>query len=229
MLKFILKRVQQNLVSLFSIGVLFYFVAGTLAVRGFWIYTATVIVYQIASLLIILPRYPSYAELARVRKKPRSDSKEWDRRLIRILMVATFLQYILAAVDIGRIHFSILPLWTTPIGILLYSSGTALNQWAMIHNPHFEREVRIQADRDHRVIAVGPYQYVRHPGYLGSVLGFFSYPLLFGSGLAFIGTSLCIAGKIVRTYREDQALNEELEGYQAYTLAVPHRLIPLVW
>jgi protein-S-isoprenylcysteine O-methyltransferase Ste14 len=229
MLKFILQRVQQNVLSLFSTGVLFFFVAGTLSIRGFWIYIATVIVYQIISLLIIVPRYPAYIELAHVRKVHRMDSKSWDRRLIRILMIATFLLYILAAVDLGRIHLIILPLWTAPIGILLYISGSALNQWAMIHNPHFESAVRIQTDRDHQVIALGPYRHIRHPGYLGSVLGYISYPLILGSGLAFIGSLICIAGMIVRTDLEDRALSEELNAYRVYTSSVPHRLIPHIW
>jgi hypothetical protein len=125
MLKFITQRVQQNFLSLFSIGVLFFAFAGTLKVRGFWIYAATVLVYQIVSLSIIVPRFPAYVELARLRKIQRVDAKKWDRWMIYILMAATFSIYILAAVDLGRIHLSPLPLWIAPLGILLYAAGTA--------------------------------------------------------------------------------------------------------
>ena len=158
-----------------------------------------------------------------------TDVKKWDRRIVRILMLVIYLTFALAAVDLGRISLSSLPLWFAPVGSLFYAAGSALNQWAMIHNPHFEREVRIQTDRDHQVIAAGPYRYVRHPGYLGSVLGFVSYPMILGSGLAFIGSFLCIAGMIMRTYLEDHVLREELEGYRAYTSTVAYRLIPRIW
>ena len=62
MLKFILQRVQQNVLSLSATGVLFFAFAGTLKIWGFWIYAAVVLTYQIVSLLIIVPRYPSYPE-----------------------------------------------------------------------------------------------------------------------------------------------------------------------
>jgi protein-S-isoprenylcysteine O-methyltransferase Ste14 len=151
--------------------------------------------------------------------------REWMRRS----GIATFSIYALAAVDLGRLHLSPFPLWVAPIGILLYAAGTALNQWAMIHNPHFEREVRIQTDRAHQVIAAGPYRYVRHPGYLGSLLGFISFPFILGSTLAFIGVIFSITGTLVRTHLEDRTLQEELDGYRAYADAVSHRLLPFIW
>ncbi len=229
MSKFIGQRVRQNALSLSSLGVLFFVVAGTLKILGFWIYAGTVLIYQIVSLLILVPRYPAYVELARVRKVQRTDAKKWDKLIIRILLVTAFLMYGLAAFDLGRAHLGILPLWIAPLGILFYAAGSALNQWAMIYNPHFEKEVRIQSDRAHQVITAGPYRIVRHPGYFGSLLGYISFPIILGSALAFIGTTLCIGGTIVRTYLEDQTLCRELDGYRAYTQTVPHRLIPFVW
>ena len=75
----------------------------------------------------------------------------------------------------------------------------------------------------------GPYRYVRHPGYLGSVVGFVSFPLIVGSGIALLGSVLCIAGMIVRTYLEDRTLRQELPGYVEYAQIVRYRLIPYVW
>ncbi len=229
LLKFIGRRVRVNLLSLFSLGVLFFVVAGTLQVIGFWLYAGTVLAYQIVSLLIIVPRYPAYVELARIRKIHRTDVKNWDGLIIRVLLVATSLMYGLAALDLGRVHLGILPLWIFPLGILFYTAGSALNQWAMIHNPHFEKEVRIQTDRAHKVIAAGPYRIVRHPGYLGSLLGYISFPLILGSALAFFGVIFCIGGTVARTYFEDRTLCRELDGYRAYARMVPYRLIPFIW
>ncbi len=229
MLKFIYQRVQQNILSLVPVGVLFFAFAGTLKIWGFWIYAATVLTYQILSLLIIVPRFPAYVELAHLRKVQRGDAKKWDRHIVRLLMVATLLIYVLAAVDLGRLYYCLLPLWMAPIGILLYAAGSALNQWAMIHNPHFEKEVRIQVDRNHQVIAAGPYRHIRHPGYLGSLLGFVSFPFILGSAFAFIGVIFAIAGTVVRTHLEDRTLDKELVGYYQYRESVPYRLIPFVW
>ncbi len=229
MLKFIFQRVQQNVLSLFSVGALFFVIAGTIKNIGFWIYAGTVLMYQIVSLLILVPKYPAYTELARIRKIQRTDAKNWDKRIIRILLMTTFLMYALAALDLGRVRLGILPLWLAAPGILCYTAGSALNQWAMIHNPHFEKEVRIQTDRAHQVIAAGPYRFVRHPGYLGSLLGYLCFPLILGSALAFIGAILCMTGTVVRANLEDRTLRQELDGYQAYAHEVRYRLIPFIW
>ena len=212
MLKFILERVVQNILSISALGVLFFAISGTLAVLGFWIYIATVLGYQVVSLLLIVPRYPEYIELAQVRKVRRDDVKKWDQVVVLGMMGASFLMYGLAALDVSRVHISRLPLRLALAGILIYIAGSALNQWAMVHNPHFEKGVRIQDDRGHQVVASGPYRYVRHPGYLGSMLGLVSFPLIVGSAIALVGSVLCIGGMVVRTSLEDRTLTEELAG-----------------
>ncbi len=229
MLKFIGGRIVQNVAALAALGALFFILAGTISVRGFWVYVATVLGYQLISLLIIVPKHPEYVELANVRKTEHTDAKKWDRVVILAVLGATYVMYALAAFDVGRLHLSTLPMPLIVVGILAYVVGSALNQWAMLHNPHFEREVRIQTDRNHAVMTSGPYRYVRHPGYLGSVVGFVSFPLVVGSGIALLGSVLCIAGMIVRTNLEDRTLRQELAGYAEYAQTVRYRLLPYVW
>jgi protein-S-isoprenylcysteine O-methyltransferase Ste14 len=99
----------------------------------------------------------------------------------------------------------------------------------MVHNRFFERNVRIQTDRGQQVVTTGPYRYVRHPGYLGSVVFFLSFPMMAGSGIAWVGSILCALGMICRTSLEDQALRAELSGYEEYCRTVRFRLIPGIW
>lgn len=54
-LKFVGGRIVQNISAL---AALFFILVGTIRVWGFWAYVATVLGYQIISLLIILPKYP---------------------------------------------------------------------------------------------------------------------------------------------------------------------------
>ncbi len=229
MIKFILDRVLHNILALSALGVLFFTVSGSAGIPGFWIYIATVLVYQAVSLLIIVPRYPSYVELAHVRKTVRAGVKKWDKVLVSVVMAATLLMYALAALDVGRVHASQLPWGFAVVGVLLYVIGSALNQWAMVQNPHFETGVRIQSDRSQQVITSGPYQYVRHPGYLGSLLGLACFPLIVGSGLALLASVICIGGMMARTFLEDKLLNKELAGYMEYARIVRYRLVPYVW
>ena len=99
----------------------------------------------------------------------------------------------------------------------------------MLANKYFEGTVRIQADRNQRVIDKGPYQYIRHPGNLGMILTAFVPPLIIGSGYALILSFFLAIIIIIRTNKEDQLLQVELEGYIDYCERVKYRLIPLIW
>jgi protein-S-isoprenylcysteine O-methyltransferase Ste14 len=226
---FFVRRVANNFLLFGTLGWLLYVVAGTFFVRGFWIFAITALAYQIISLSILVSRYPEYMELAEIRKKNVENAKPWDRTLVMVLMVATLLMYILAGLDIGRWHASELPLALAIPGVLVYILSCALNQWAMVHNRFFERNVRIQTDRDQKVATTGPYRYVRHPGYLGSILFFLSFPMMVGSGIAWLGSALCVLGMVGRTFLEDRTLQAELTGYEGYCQTVQYRLIPRIW
>jgi protein-S-isoprenylcysteine O-methyltransferase Ste14 len=186
-------------------------------------------VYQVVSLLVIVPRYPAYLDLDEVRRRRHANVKGWDTVVVWALAGSTFLMYVLAALDLGRLHVGQLSPWFAVPGVVLYIVGSTLNQWAMVHNPHFERCVRIQEERGHRVARTGPYRYVRHPGYLGSALFYLAFPLIAGSALALCGGLMGIIGVLVRTALEDRTLREELSGYARYAQEVRHRLLPYVW
>jgi len=99
------------------------------------------------------------------------------------------------------------------VGLVFIVVSTVLLNWAMIVNPHFEPTVRIQEDRDHKVITSGPYNIVRHPGYLAGILFAISIPLMIGSVFAFIPVGIYVFLIMIRTWLEDKTLQEELEGY----------------
>jgi len=229
MAQFILKRVAQNILSLTALVVLFAVVAGTPLVGGLWLYAMTVIVYQVISLLLIVPKHPAYMELAVRRQLKRENAKAWDKVLVWLLSICSLLMYIVAALDLGRLQWGLLTWQFALLGITLYALGSGFNQWAMLHNPNFERLVRIQGESEHHVAATGPYQYLRHPGYLGSVLFYVGFPLIVGSGLSFLPSIVCIGTLMVRTYLEDRTLIEELDGYRDYTENVRYRLLPHLW
>lgn len=227
--KFILEKGMKSTGALASLGLLLFTLAGKVNILGFWIYIAIAILYQAISLLIIVPKYPAYIVLDEARKVRHTDVKAWDKVVLWALAGSTFLMYGLAALDLGHLHVGQLSVWFAIPGVLLYIIGSMLNQWAMVHNPHFERGVRIQHEREHRVARTGPYSYVRHPGYLGSVLFYVAFPLISGSALALCGGTLGIIGILVRTSLEDRTLREELAGYAEYAQEVGYRLIPYVW
>ena len=78
-------------------------------------------------------------------------------------------------------------------------------------------------------ITTGPYQYVRHPGYIGMILSAFATALMLGSLWALIPAGLLTMLVVVRTTLEDRTLQNELDGYNEYAQRVRYRLLPGIW
>ena len=136
---------------------------------------------------------------------------------------------VVAGMDAGRYAWSPLPGWTAWPGIALFVAGSAVTTWAMALNRHAEGTVRIQSDREHAVITDGPYRFVRHPIYVGTIAGLPAVALVLGSAWALVPMALVIVLFVWRTALEDRALRQELAGYEDYVRMTPFRLVPGVW
>jgi protein-S-isoprenylcysteine O-methyltransferase Ste14 len=155
-------------------------------------------------------------------------TKRWDRILLCFLVPAVYAVFLVSALDYGR-HWWPVPWWVCGIGYVLLLVGVGILTWAQAVNRFFERTVRIQTDRGHKVIDTGPYAIVRHPGYVGFMLFFVGSALCLGSLWALIPAGLASALLLPRTRWEDQTLQAELPGYQEYAQRVRYKLIPGVW
>ncbi len=89
--------------------------------------------------------------------------------------------------------------------------------------------MKIQTEREHRVIDSGPYAYVRHPMYAGVLLITAGAPLLLGSWWGLLAGALFVFLIGVRAVLEERTLKAELEGYAAYAAKVRYRLVPYLW
>ena len=79
------------------------------------------------------------------------------------------------------------------------------------------------------MVREGPYRYVRHPGYAGTVVAAVALPIVLGSLWALIPATVGAGGFVVRTLFEDRTLVEQLSGYREYAGQVRYRLIPGIW
>jgi protein-S-isoprenylcysteine O-methyltransferase Ste14 len=134
-----------------------------------------------------------------------------------------------AGLDVVRFGGSSLPAHLFFVGAVVLCLGEAFGTWAMLENAHFERFVRIQEERGHRVVTGGPYRIVRHPGYLAAIGGCLATPAMLGSAWMYVPTGLLAALIVVRTNLEDRFLRRELAGYEEYALGTRFRLVPGVW
>ena len=192
-----------------------------------WAYFATAFVHYVVSTIVQFKLNPEL--LVQRLKMKRERSKLWDEILMRISnLIVIILIPALAGLDY-RYGWSYLDGYFVLVGLVFVAASTVLLNWAMVVNPHFEPAVRIQKERDHKVITSGPYNFVRHPGYLAGILFAISIPLLIGSAFTFIAVGIYVILMMLRTWLEDQTLQKELEGYSAYICKVKHRLFPGVW
>jgi len=203
--------------------------AGTLNWAWGWGYYGIQVLSTIAGRALVLRRHPELlAERASYRT--RTDAKAWDRVLMRIVaLYGPLVSWIVAGLNF---RWNWTPLVPTPlrwIALVVVLSGVVLANWALVVNRFFSAVVRIQDDRGHRVVADGPYRFLRHPGYAGGLCVWLTLPLVLGSLWAYIPALLTACTLVVRTILEDRTLIEELPGYAEYTRRTRYRLLPGVW
>ncbi len=192
-----------------------------------WIYFGIFFIDTIVSIVISIKLIPG---LLNERGKIQEGTKTWDKVLLAVHFTSYLLGIpIIAGLDIGRFQWSQLNWNFFAIGLVIYIFTYIIILWAMAVNTHFEGTVRIQKDRDHKVISNGPYKFIRHPGYVGMILGSICIPLMMGSVYTFIPAGVCTITLIIRTALEDKTLHEELNGYSGYAKKVKFRLLPGIW
>jgi len=191
-----------------------------------WIFLLMMTLAMAAHVLVLVPINPALlADRAGGLRQP--GAKPWDIRLTIIASLFFFGIVVIAGLD-ERWSWTgeIAPGWHMAGG-LFFAIHWTLFIWSMACNPFFSESVRIQPD--HQVARRGPYRLVRHPGYLGNLIGCLGQPLLLGSWWAFIPALLTIIAFVIRTALEDQTLHQELAGYSEYAKQVRYRLIPGLW
>jgi protein-S-isoprenylcysteine O-methyltransferase Ste14 len=220
----IMKRMVQVIVQFLILAVILFISAGRLDWMWAWAYLGVGVGILIINVLVMPPEL--IAERGRTDKK---DIKVWDRVLTTLIILPTLGMPIIAGLD-ERFGWSPqLALAVHLVGLAFIALGQGLFTWAMVSNKFFSTSVRIQMDRDHTVATGGPYQYVRHPGYVGYIVSLFATAVALGSLWALIPAGLTMCLFIVRTALEDKTLQEELDDYRDYATRVRYRLLPGVW
>ena len=224
--KAILVRAGQLLLQEAITGVILFAVAGTWRWWRGWLYLGTSIALLVATTLYVLPRNP---EIIAERGKRHQGTARFDKVIIGIYTATVAALIVVAGLDAVRFGWAPLgPVWALP-GALLMALGMVPAAGAMAVNRHLEPTVRIQQERGHQVVTTGPYRYVRHPMYLGSLLQMAGMPMVLGSAWAAVCALATAISVIVRTALEDRMLQRDLPGYAEYARRTRYRLLPGIW
>ncbi len=184
------------------------------------------LLYTIGAFMFLYKKNP---ELLNIRGTKKGDAKKWDQYL---LAAHHLLLIIILPIVIGfdyRINGCYLNQYYLIPGYLLYALSNFLVLSAMAVNRHFETNVRIQNDRAHNTVTKFPYNFVRHPAYLGSILWALGIPMILGSLMGFIPAGIAIILMVIRTGLEDKLLIKELQGYSDYSNKIKYRLLPILY
>lgn len=221
------RYIVASFILLIFHALLLFLSAGRINILRFWIFIIVTFIYSTSAIILLCKITP---DLVNQRGTIKSDTKSWDQFIMRAHNIfLIFILPIIIGLDVGRFHWSYLNNFFMIPGFILYIFSSIFVNWAMIVNTHFEATVRIQKDRDHKVISEGPYRLVRHPGYLGAILWAIGIPMILGSFYGYIPSVVAIILFIIRTFLEDKTLQDELDGYYDYSKKVKFRLLPGIW
>lgn len=139
--------------------------------------------------------------------------------------------FIVAAWDAHKLRLLETPpavsLWA---GLAVFAAGVGVIVWTFQVNSFAATVVKVQDEREQRVIETGPYAVVRHPMYLGAI-GFFAGLglVLDSAAAALLAAPLFAAAFVPRMLVEETVLRRDLAGYAGYQSRVRARIVPGVF
>jgi len=224
--KLVARFAVRETMGILFMGAALFWSAGEIAWWPAWALIAVTTAWSLATAFVILRHRP---DLLAERLGPRKGAKRWDTTIMGLRGILQLAVYLVAGLDHRYGWSAALPSVVQAAALVVCSLGYGLVVWATASNAFFSLIVRIQTERGHSVVTIGPYQYVRHPAYAGALLTIPSVPILLGSWWALLLGVADADLMIVRTALEDRTLQAELPGYPAYVLQVRHRLVPGLW
>jgi protein-S-isoprenylcysteine O-methyltransferase Ste14 len=205
------------------------FLSGDWHWRQGWIFCGWFLIVCVSAIGWLYRHNP--ALLAERYRQPGSGGQSRrDRIVVYLLLVGFIVWIVLQPLDARRFR------WTPPLPFAVEIAGGALLalSWLFLFrsftdNTFLSPLVRVQAEREHRVVSDGVYGVVRHPMYLGAILMFLGAPLLVGAISALLVGVLLSLVLVARIADEEKLLATNLAGYDEYRRKVRYRLLPLVW
>jgi protein-S-isoprenylcysteine O-methyltransferase Ste14 len=204
------------------LGLMFFLPAGSLRFWEAWAFIAVLVGAMTALMFYFFKHDPRLLE-----RRMQMKEKERPQKLYVKLSVVFFaVSWLLPGFD-RRWGWSSVPAAVVILADVLFLAAYLLFFWVMKTNSYASRTIEVVEGQ--RVVATGPYAYVRHPMYLAALVMYAISPLALGSYwavIAFLPLPFLIAFRI---RNEEEVLMRELPGYREYRENTPYRLLPHVW
>jgi protein-S-isoprenylcysteine O-methyltransferase Ste14 len=176
---------------------------------------------------LLLMTYQAVKDPDLFEKRMKVTEEDKFQTLLKLLLTLTFIiTLIISGLDY-RYQWSSVPLFFVVFFTFVILFGTIMLFIVIKQNSYASRTIEIQENQ--HVIETGLYSVVRHPMYLAFTIIFCFSPLVLGSFCAFILALLMPILIALRIRNEEQLLQKDLDGYEAYMSKVRYRLIPYIW
>ena len=218
----------RSILGLALYGLILFGSAGRLDWIWGWVFMGILLILMVAPPVLLAREHPDLLD-ERGKSLRQAGAKRWDRVLSVAVGGLMICEWLLAGFDVRFGWTKNLPPGIHLVGLGAVLLGHGIFLWAMASNPFFTSLVRIQVERGHRVETGGPYRFLRHPGYAGSILTQLATPCLLGSLWALAPGFLAAVLFVLRTSLEDRTLRQELPGYDDFAARTKWRLLPGVW
>jgi len=199
--------------------------ANTLAFARGWAFLAVYFVPQAGMVGYFLRTDPRFVE-RRLRLGPRAETRTRQKLAMALVILCSFISIMIAGFD-HRFGWSHVLAIVSIAAYVIMLIGIGIQFRVFLENSFASATIEIAADQ--RVIATGPYAFIRHPMYSGALLTDCCIPLALGSWWAFLPVAAKVAAIVLRLLDEEEFLRANLSGYAEYCKKVPHRLIPMIW
>jgi protein-S-isoprenylcysteine O-methyltransferase Ste14 len=218
----------RTFVFLGVLALIFFVSTGTESWPGMRLYLALIAIMGLGSVLMLV-RHDSALLSEWMRPPIQKEQKRWDKLLIGTLLIVYTSWLALIELDVERFHWSSVPVAVQVIGAILICITLCIRWLVVRENSFASPVVKIQRERDHKVVTTGPYSFVRHPMYAGTIPFLVGTPLLLGSFWGLLLSPFLFAVLAIRAVLEERMLRAELEGYAEYAKRVRYRFVPHIW
>jgi protein-S-isoprenylcysteine O-methyltransferase Ste14 len=224
----LLKRLAQVLITVAALAAMLFLSSWRFDWVMAWVYVGA---FAVVLMVMVVYQELSNLELLEERSElaPRAGVQTWDVILSAVVRLSLLASYVVAGLDMRFGWKPEIPLAVQMAAFALGLLGVGLIVWAMAANRYAAVYARIQQERGHAIATTGPYRFVRHPFYVGTITFSLTVPVALGSPWALISGGLAALLFIVKTAAEDRMLREGLAGYREYAGRVRYRLLPGVW
>ena len=193
-----------------------------------WVFS---VIWFVSCYGLVIFLYLKDPALLKERYNPNREGQEqWDKIFVWAFIFLFHLWFVIMPLDARRYRWSPeFPLWFEIVGAGLMVVSFVVILEVFRENTFAAPVVKVQEERQQKVISSGLYGVIRHPMYMGAIFLFVGPPILLGSVYGILLGVISILLIAVRSLGEEKVLARDLAGYSDYMTKVKWRLIPYVF